>query len=273
MTCSKPNFKLYTGLVEQFEYCETCGTKKSEHDSSSSTEKSRPMQNHVSLALKALYATGSGLATSPSPASHSLPIGAPVSLPVQSFSRFYEHVKRVNYTASNNLPSSLHIPAVMSPFAQKHVFSIPQHRTQYWFAPAEWITEITRSNAVLYGVDRSLDPQRLAGSYLNNTGLTTEVGIDRLASSLHKDNGYHPTDCFLHTEDYQNLLSGKFITIPTPLPSTFKIPGPNGYITCHHDSNCIIGYGYLLDLSTWRNEDNFGIFCNQPGANGVVRFK
>lgn len=31
MACNNPKFKLYTGLVEQFEYCESCGEKKIGH--------------------------------------------------------------------------------------------------------------------------------------------------------------------------------------------------------------------------------------------------
>lgn len=52
MNCNNPKFKTYTGLVEQFEYCESCGAKQTEHNKSDSVGTS------AGEALKELELTG-----------------------------------------------------------------------------------------------------------------------------------------------------------------------------------------------------------------------
>lgn len=265
--CNNPKFKMYTGLVEQFEYCESCGEKKAGHSKSAIVTASITISNEQ-LALP----TGSNFWNGGI---------SPQNLPT-SCSTFY------NWCPPNPSPRQVgqsYLP-IKSPSPQGRSISfpiappstavyppgffIPASNKQVPFPPKIWIDYEANTNPILYGVDRSVDRIRLAGvSTFQPPSDTHQESLVQLAVLIAREGG-RSTDYFLHPEDWRALfleifpghnVSGNFFQFNTAFAN----------ITVLQDSTCPKGYGYLLQKSTWINDPLHGAYCTQPGYNGVLK--
>ena len=128
-----------------------------------------------------------------------------------------------------------------------------------------WIPETVASNDSFYAVNRSYDRVRLAGSYVDASGLPIQQALS-LAANQVALNGGHATHCFMNYTDFQNLVTALGSQVVRVKHDTgikekgatiafegIQIFGPNSTIDVYPDQNCNRqGLGYVLDMSTWQ---------------------
>ncbi len=116
-----------------------------------------------------------------------------------------------------------------------------------------------------FGLDRSVDPVRLAGNRVTATGLNPEEALQKGAQVLYR-NGGKPTHCFMNDSDFLNLqlsvgTSRAIITQASgakigkvDLGVSFdgiSVTGPAGPIKVFADPNCPASVAYMLQMDTW----------------------
>jgi len=115
-----------------------------------------------------------------------------------------------------------------------------------------------------FGLDRSIDPTRLAGSRFNGIGLPIEEALKRI-STLIVRNGGRPDTVFLNPIDYERLelsLEGRarFETMTTQVGGkrsatvgfdSMIITTTAGKANVVADVDCPQGTGYMLQMDTW----------------------
>lgn len=167
---------------------------------------------------------------------------------------------------------------------------------------AGWIPTSDPSATTFFGVDRTADPQRLAGLRFDGTGMDLVEAWKKFAYRLQRE-GANPTHGFTNPDDLanlDNLLGSKAVYEDFAVGSigfrALIITAGNVKMRLFADRNCTAGYGYGLDMATWTfktlkeaprvlNKDvvevsedakqvRFGyygnIMCKAPGKNGVV---
>lgn len=147
------------------------------------------------------------------------------------------------------------------------------------FPPRDWIpyTE-PQAGDNFYGIDRTMDTWRLAGGRYDGTKETKEEAIVNSLGHLARE-GAQPTRAFLHKNDYDALVACvtkkylKFRAADNDDESFLIIHGPYGRVEVWPDLDVSEGYGYILQMDTWRRDPVFGTYCTNPGYNLVVRFK
>jgi hypothetical protein len=112
-----------------------------------------------------------------------------------------------------------------------------------------------------FGLDRSVDPVRLAGvRYTANAGGPIEETLVKASARLVREGG-KPDVVVMHPFDWANLvvaLGSKVIINDEKLPDadvgmkSIKIWGAKGPMDVIADPNCPTGVFYMLTLSTWR---------------------
>ncbi len=116
-----------------------------------------------------------------------------------------------------------------------------------------------------FGLDRSVDPTRLAGSRFNGIGLPIEEALKRI-STLIVRNGGRPDTVFLNPIDYERLelsLEGRarFETMTSQVGGkrsasvgfdSMLITTTAGKANVFADVNCPQGTGYMLQMDTWK---------------------
>jgi hypothetical protein len=116
-----------------------------------------------------------------------------------------------------------------------------------------------------FGLDRGVDPTRLAGSRFNGIGLPIEESLKRI-STLIVRNGGRPDTVFLNPIDYERLelsLEGRarFETMTTQVGGkrsatvgfdSMVITTTAGKANVFADVNCPQGSGYMLQMDTWK---------------------
>lgn len=160
-----------------------------------------------------------------------------------------------------------------------------------------------------FGVNRSVNPNRLAGVRVDGSGSNVDEALVMAANKVAMYGG-RPDTAFINHMDFmdvvisrQSHLQIKDGTNTTHLGfESFKILGPAGVIEVFPDAYCPKGKAYLLTRSTWTigsadpvpqfidndgsvldrhaSEDAFEIrlraywnlYCNAPGHNAVVKF-
>ena len=115
-----------------------------------------------------------------------------------------------------------------------------------------------------FGLDRGIDPTRLAGSRFNGVGLPIEEALKRI-STLIVRNGGRPDTVFLNPIDYERLelsLEGRarFETMTTQVGGkrsatvgfdSMIITTTAGKANVVADVDCPQGTGYMLQMDTW----------------------
>lgn len=160
-----------------------------------------------------------------------------------------------------------------------------------------------------FGVDRSVDPVRLAGVRLDASSETShEKALIKLASKIGRM-GFAPDVCIVSFIDFAQLeieLGAKVRYSEVKASekigyNTIILHGPSGTIKVIADHNCPQQYAYMLTMKSWylntlgkaidiintdglmlcrvESSDSFqvragfygNLICNAPGQNGVVK--
>lgn len=124
-----------------------------------------------------------------------------------------------------------------------------------------WIPYTTPSATLFYGVDRSVDPTRLAGQRYDGSAQSIEEALID-AQSLTAREGGKPETCITNFASYSALekaLGAKvqYIDLKGPAEISFRgimINGANTMIKVFPDRNCQPNTAYLLQMNTWKLE-------------------
>ncbi len=147
-----------------------------------------------------------------------------------------------------------------------------------------WIQGSAVSNTLFFGVDRSTNPEHLAGIVIP----TTQGMIkDTLQVLLHRAgrNGGEPESIFLHGYDYQNLmleLGGHIIPVKRSVNvegaaigfDGVEIAGPTWKAQVFADYDTPRGQATALELDTWRLAHRGPSFIrmNEKDGNSMSRY-
>lgn len=176
-----------------------------------------------------------------------------------------------------------------------------------------WVPLSDPSATPFFGVDRSVDPTRLAGVRFDGSALPIEEALQSGINLVTREGG-KPTHCFMNFENWNALilsLGSKVQFMDEIVKSgdasfsfrSVMIHGPRGPIKVIADQNCQADRAYLLQLDTWkleslgdvprmtdtdglkmlRTQDADGVqiraayyaqvSCKAPGYNAVVKLK
>jgi len=109
-----------------------------------------------------------------------------------------------------------------------------------------------------FGVDRSVDPVRLAGHRLSGTGKAIDEALYDLAARIGRDGG-RPDTGIVSFSNYANLvmlLGTKVVyqthTIANIGFEAIRIMAPKGPVDIFPDQNCPDDVGYVLTKNTWK---------------------
>lgn len=109
-----------------------------------------------------------------------------------------------------------------------------------------------------FGVDRSVDPTRLAGLRVDASGLNPEEALVTSLSRLAREGG-DPSHLFLNHADFRNVEIALGSKVQYEMMSVggigfngLKVIGPNGPVKVVADQDCPQGVGYVLDMSCWK---------------------
>lgn len=124
---------------------------------------------------------------------------------------------------------------------------------------ADWIPSSDPSATAFFGVDRSVDPTRLAGVRVSSSGKAMDEALIDGARLIGREGG-HPTHAFMSYDRYANLEKtlGSRVQYMTDTPKDAKISftgiminGPKGKpIMCLPDLDCPTNKVYMLDINT-----------------------
>jgi hypothetical protein len=126
---------------------------------------------------------------------------------------------------------------------------------------AAWIPATVASNDSFFGINRSVDRVRLAGWYLDKTGVPVEEAIVAAAKEVTKISRANPKYAFINPTDWLTLtlsLSSKvmYVDVKPNAQVAFgyrgvMINGPKGPIEVLMDSDVPDGECHLVDLESW----------------------
>jgi hypothetical protein len=110
-----------------------------------------------------------------------------------------------------------------------------------------------------FGVERDLDPTRLAGIRFDGTALPLEEALIGAASRAAREGG-KPDVCFMNYSNFADLekaLGSKLTYIDVKVTTDIgfrgiQINGPRGTIQVIPDQNCPKDVAYMLDMSMWK---------------------
>lgn len=127
-----------------------------------------------------------------------------------------------------------------------------------------WIPLAEPTATLFFGVDRTVDPTRLAG-IRDNTGINKpiEEALIDLSSKISREGGKsaRPDYCFLSHKQYANLekaMGAKVQYINLEMPNNLigfkgiQISGSKGPITCIADRSAPEDRAYILTMSSWK---------------------
>lgn len=123
---------------------------------------------------------------------------------------------------------------------------------------AAWIPDTApTSGDNFFGVDRSSNPVRLAGSRLNAASLTIEEALVKMSHTIAKLGG-KPDIALMSFDRHQELVNSlgskvQYVEhkVGTIGFKTLIVEGPKGAIKCVADSHCPNNRIYVLTSSTW----------------------
>ena len=247
--CSNLMVKSYMLQGEEFDYCRTCKKELSEmqktglraiiEDSSNSMfNYSRAFYNKCPV-IQNNFQFGTELAV---PLNFQLPVG--------------------------------HSPATFGLSNKVVTFVILIGSVDLQFPPVEWICySPLQPGGTFHGVDRSLDQIRLAGLSWDGVGQSIKDSVLH-ASRVNSMEGGHAESLFLNPIEFKEL-EDEFVFTNAKIPGMhiLTISGMSNLIMAYPDVDVPKGFGYLLQMDTWRRDTKFGTYCTAPGYNVVIRFK
>lgn len=123
-----------------------------------------------------------------------------------------------------------------------------------------WIPETLDSGDSFFGVNRNADRTRLAGIYLDKSGLPIEEALIDVVTRVAREGG-KPDTIFMDYEQYANLEKAlgtkvQYIDVKPYADATFAFRGiamnsPKGVLKVIPDQNCIPNEAFILTLDTW----------------------
>lgn len=121
-----------------------------------------------------------------------------------------------------------------------------------------WIPASAPTSTAFFGVDRSVDTDRLGGNRVTGTNQPIEEAIIEGASRAGREGG-EPDCCFLNFEKYSDLeksLGSKVQYIEVQATANVMFPGirvngPSGVISVFPDRNAQPDVAWLLQKDTW----------------------
>lgn len=124
-----------------------------------------------------------------------------------------------------------------------------------WFPSTSTLRPVIGTPSIFLGVDRSVDPTRLAGTFLNLTGLDIESALIELISQV-KMVGGSPDYVFVNTVSYRNLQKAlqarsqyDKVEVVNDAGLTFKGIEVDGAVVLE-DSDCPPKTAYALQMDT-----------------------
>lgn len=123
---------------------------------------------------------------------------------------------------------------------------------------ADWIPSTAPTSTTFFGVDRSVDPTRLAGLRIDGSALSPEECVINTLSRQGREGG-RQSHFMVNHADFRNIelsLGSKVTTTYQTVGSigfkTLQVQGPKGIVDVMADQDCPAGRGYSLDMSTWK---------------------
>jgi hypothetical protein len=196
-----------------------------------------------------------------------------------------------------------------------YLFAEGDHGLSFQGIPA-WIVNNTRRDAGVLstsfnGVDRTVDPVRLAGVPYTGNGAPKKESLIQLGMMLARM-GAKPTHIILNHLDFADIVKDLTTNTRIVTETAYKNPqigfsaieyaAPFGTVKLMTDPFCPQGTAYILDMKTWKmpsmgqvpkvdfidklnwlrtaGEDSYefrtlyrcATYCSMPGHNGVVEF-
>ena len=123
---------------------------------------------------------------------------------------------------------------------------------------AGWIPKVAPTTGdSFFGVDRSVNPSRLAGNRYNGSQLSIEQGVVN-ALALTNRQGGHPETLIMNFTSFaalQNSLGSKAIYLEHKIGEIsfegFKFISPSGPVSCFADRDCPSKTAYALEMKDW----------------------
>jgi hypothetical protein len=122
-----------------------------------------------------------------------------------------------------------------------------------------WIPASAPTSALFFGVNRSLDTDRLGGIRFNGASLPLEEALIGAAARVAREGG-KPDYCFMNYSNFADLekaLGSKVAYVEKNIKPEIGfrgilIHGPRGPINVIPDQNCPPDVAYLLQMDTWK---------------------
>lgn len=237
--CSNLMVKSYMLNGDEFDYCRTCKKELSELQTTSTEKLSKISSTRTFHNMCAVINDDPSRLSKKVPLKYSIPLGAIVSFSVSN------HSTGVCWELS---------PAIDIAFP-------PRIWVPYYHRPT--------SGDIFKGIDRSLDPTRLAGLTRDGVGSSIEETIVDTFALLNRE-GSKADAVFLNQNSFKELAHA--LKMPTDIVS-LEYRSAYGRLQIYLDSDVMDDFGYFLQMDTWVRSDVFGTYCVSPGYNAVMRFK
>lgn len=147
---------------------------------------------------------------------------------------------------------------------------------QAWPGLAAWLPLTTPSATSFFGVDRSVDPRRLAGVRLDNSTASIESNIMTVGEACNTTFKGRERICMLNPVNYTSLslsLDSKHVyndDVDGVVGFEYiKVYTSAGAIKVYADPACPTNRGYVLDMSTWKFH-HMGGFPHLVDDNGLM---
>ncbi len=147
---------------------------------------------------------------------------------------------------------------------------------QAWPGLAGWLPLTTPSATLFFGVDRSVDPTRLAGVRLDNSTASIESNIMTVSERCNTIFAGRERSCFINPVNFTTLslsLDSKHVYNDdgdgTVGFEYIKVRTSAGAVRVYADPACPTNRGYVLDMSTWKFH-HMGGFPHIIDDNGLM---
>lgn len=126
---------------------------------------------------------------------------------------------------------------------------------------AAWLPFDAPGSTLFFGVDRSVDTERLAGVRVDGSSMSVEDALIELSTGL-RVAGASPEHCFLNPIQVKHLIrelgskvEHDIVKSPDMARIGFKsivLHTPAGQVKVVEDPNCPVDRGYMLTMSDWK---------------------
>jgi hypothetical protein len=126
-----------------------------------------------------------------------------------------------------------------------------------------WLPDVApvAGDPALFGVQREVDPTRLAGVRYNGSGMTIEEALISASALLFREGG-RPDICFVNPVTYADLIKSLGSKVVYDLMRSsdvadvffeaVRVHTPSGAVSVVADPNCPVSRAYLLQMDTWK---------------------